>query len=191
MTTCWKHAHHNIRHLLELYDNHIYPAKMQVVSLQRRGTPKADEDVQATLVLPDLDVHRYTRNIREITPPNVGHLVPKSLGMARVEEVAAGGRIDDVLEELVDIRQVSQQRFRPWHEELGLTPPVLATDALYLVGRQAQELEVGLYCEARGWDHLEHGIADRRAEVLEQGRVLGGGHQEEVAHEVADVVLHP
>ena len=83
-----------------------------MVPLQGRGTPNADEASQTTPVLPDLDVHRHTRNIREVALPNVDQARPESLGMIRVEEVAASRWVDDVHEELVDVRHVSLQLFR-------------------------------------------------------------------------------
>lgn len=83
-----------------------------MISLQAGGTPNADEFGQTTLVLPDLDVHWQTRNIGEVALPNVGHTCPESLGVVRVKEVAARGWVDDVDEELVDVRHVSLQLFR-------------------------------------------------------------------------------
>ena len=47
-----------------------YQADVQVVPLKGRGTPNADEASQTTPVIPDLHVHRHTRNIGEVALRN-------------------------------------------------------------------------------------------------------------------------
>lgn len=71
-----------------------------------------------------------------------------------------------------------------------MVPPIFATNAPDLGVCHPERLEVGFNCEARLWNYFEDGIADRCAEVLGHGRVLGGGHQEKIAHPVTDVVLY-
>lgn len=115
----------------------------------------------------------------------------RPLGVVSVEEVSASRRVDHVSEEVVYISQVPQQSFRLRYAVLGHSSPVLATNSIDFVVDQAQVPEVFLYSAARAWDDLEDCVAYRYAEVLEQDGVLRGGHEEQVDHPVADVVLHP
>jgi len=111
--------------------------------------------------------------------------------VVRDEESAASAWVDEILEELVQVCQISHQLLRPRDDVFSFASPELPPDMPDVVVGQAEELQVAANLASRSRIDLEDCIGTGHSEVLEEWALLAGSKEEPVAQEMADVVLHP